>query len=218
MNRCVLAASLFALVALLSGCGVKQALHTAALEALAEAQGDAARLKEELKAEQAATDSAARDQARSEDEATAQSVLDQLRVPLEQPLAAGRLELRLREGRPVIDLPQDLLFASGHLELGEIGRDTIASVAAAFTQLPEASFEVTAHSDQEPDGGSGQEDSWALTTARAASVVRELVGGGIGPERLSATGLGAHRPRADNRSAEGRALNRRIEIQVQISP
>ena len=108
MNRCVLAASLFALVTLLSGCGVKQALHTAVLEALAEAQGDAARLKEELKAEQAATDSAARDQARSEDEATAQSVLDQLRVPLEQPLAAGRLELRLREGRPVIDLPQDL--------------------------------------------------------------------------------------------------------------
>lgn len=52
----------------------------------------------------------------------------------------------------------------------------------------------------------------ALSQERAQSVVNALTASGIDKKRLSATGWGQERPIADNRSEEGRAKNRRVEI------
>ena len=53
-----------------------------------------------------------------------------------------------------------------------------------------------------------------LSARRARSVVAWLVKRGIAPDRLEAKGLGRTRPVADNASAQGRALNRRVEVAV----
>jgi outer membrane protein OmpA-like peptidoglycan-associated protein len=51
-----------------------------------------------------------------------------------------------------------------------------------------------------------------LSTRRARSVVAWLVKGGIPAARLEARGYGRSRPLADNATAQGRALNRRVEV------
>ncbi len=51
-----------------------------------------------------------------------------------------------------------------------------------------------------------------LSQERAQSVVNALTASGIDKKRLSATGWGQEKPIADNRSEEGKAKNRRVEI------
>jgi OOP family OmpA-OmpF porin len=46
-------------------------------------------------------------------------------------------------------------------------------------------------------------------------VRRRLVSGGVAESRLMAEGYGEDRPIADNRTAEGRLRNRRVEFTVQ---
>jgi len=52
----------------------------------------------------------------------------------------------------------------------------------------------------------------ALSRDRAASVMRAVIAQGIDGKRLGARGLGAEVPVADNRTEEGRAKNRRVEL------
>jgi outer membrane protein OmpA-like peptidoglycan-associated protein len=54
----------------------------------------------------------------------------------------------------------------------------------------------------------------ALSQARAESVREALIERGVAASRLRAQGFGADQPLADNRGAEGRAKNRRIEFRV----
>lgn len=53
-----------------------------------------------------------------------------------------------------------------------------------------------------------------LSTRRAAAVKAYLVGKGIAANRITAEGRGEKQPVADNRTREGRARNRRVEIEV----
>ncbi len=57
-------------------------------------------------------------------------------------------------------------------------------------------------------------DNLALSKGRAVAVVNYLLNKGIRNERLSFKGLGETNPVADNKTEEGRALNRRTELSV----
>ena len=54
----------------------------------------------------------------------------------------------------------------------------------------------------------------ALSRRRAIAVMRWLVAHGVDERRLEARGFGPRRPIADNKTAEGRAKNRRVEFQI----
>lgn len=58
----------------------------------------------------------------------------------------------------------------------------------------------------------------ALSAARAAAVREALIARGIPAQRLESQGLGAEHPIASNRTAKGRARNRRIEFHVDLNP
>ncbi|NNJ66405.1 MAG: OmpA family protein, partial [Boseongicola sp.] len=51
-----------------------------------------------------------------------------------------------------------------------------------------------------------------LSARRAASVVGWLTENGIAPERLRPDGLGESEPVASNKTADGKALNRRVDV------
>jgi outer membrane protein OmpA-like peptidoglycan-associated protein len=57
-------------------------------------------------------------------------------------------------------------------------------------------------------------DNLILSKGRAVAVVNYLLNKGIRNERLSFKGLGEANPIADNKTEEGRALNRRTELSV----
>ena len=58
----------------------------------------------------------------------------------------------------------------------------------------------------------GQPSNQALSEKRAQAVVEEIVKEGVDGKRLSAAGFGQTRPIADNKTAEGKAKNRRVEL------
>jgi chemotaxis protein MotB len=135
---------------------------------------------------------------------------------LESQVASGQIEIaQLREGLRV-NVSQDVLFPSGSATLNTEGREVLLSVAKNLAELPYR-IEVEGHSDNVKISGAlvkRYPSNWELAGARAASVVRLFLESGIDGERLSAVSRGMYHPVAPNDSAEGRSLNRRIEIRL----
>lgn len=81
---------------------------------------------------------------------------------------------------------------------------------------PEKNNRIEGHTDNVPIGPrlkARYPTNWELGAARAVNVARFLQGeAGIDPLRLSAVSYGQYRPVASNKTAAGRARNRRIEI------
>ena len=87
------------------------------------------------------------------------------------------------------------------------------AVATAFKDLQGKNVIVAGFTDNVPiSGASGFMDNWALSTARAITVVRYLQSKGVSPSLLGAAGFSEYRPVAPNDSAANRSQNRRIEI------
>lgn len=77
---------------------------------------------------------------------------------------------------------------------------------------------IRMHTDNVPLSGGQFMDNWGLAAGRASSVVRELAASGLIDEsRLTALSKGESDPVADNATAEGRELNRRIEIEIDFA-
>jgi len=140
------------------------------------------------------------------------AIYRELKDRLRKMIDSEKLSVRIVRGRMVIDLKQDILFPSGKAEISPLGDETLSQVARALSAFPDRSFQVEGHTDNVPINSSRFPSNWALSTARAVAVVKLFVDQGMSPENLSAAGYGEHQPRADNASAEGQALNRRIEI------
>jgi chemotaxis protein MotB len=125
---------------------------------------------------------------------------------------AGRLSVSIIRGRLVINLPQDILFASGSASLGREGTQTLSEVASVLGEIEDRRFQVEGHTDDDPISTAQFPSNWELSAARALSVVKLLVDQGVAPEEISGAGYGEFHPVATNETREGKRLNRRIEI------
>lgn len=137
----------------------------------------------------------------------------QLERALAGPLADGRISLV--EGR--IGISGAVLFAPGSDQLHDEGRALVRSLAGPLTTYLAQRNEVlmvSGFTDDRAvrDGTRGVSDNWALSTQRALTVVRSLLQDGVPADAVFAAGFGPQRPVASNETAEGRALNRRVEI------
>jgi OOP family OmpA-OmpF porin len=99
-------------------------------------------------------------------------------------------------------------FATGKADLPADGQATVREIAAMLKAAPSLKIAVEGHTDNVGTAASNK----ALSENRARSVVSAIVASGIQANRLNAAGLGQERPIADNRSEEGRAKNRRVEL------
>ncbi|HKN38609.1 MAG TPA: flagellar motor protein MotB [Acidimicrobiia bacterium] len=121
-----------------------------------------------------------------------------------------RLEAR---GLVVTIVSDKVLFDPGQADLRPEGRDIVDKLAAAIGRLPNK-LSVEGHTDNTPISGR-YPSNWELSTARATTVLRELIEGhGISPARLQAAGYADERPVAGNATPEGRSANRRVELVV----
>ncbi len=127
---------------------------------------------------------------------------------------AGRLRVTITDGQMVVELPTDILFASGSASLSEEGERALAEVGAVLAAIPERRFQVAGHTDDVPIANATYPSNWELASARAITVLKTLVDAGVQAERVSAASYGETRPVASNETAEGREANRRIEIIV----
>ncbi|KXS37078.1 MAG: chemotaxis protein MotB [Halomonadaceae bacterium T82-2] len=104
-----------------------------------------------------------------------------------------------------------LLFGSGDAALTGGGREMINQLVAIL-QRYDGEISVEGHTDSVPIDTPRFPSNWELSSARATAILRYLVQAGIDPERLRAVGYADTRPLQSNRSAAGRAANRRVEV------
>lgn len=112
----------------------------------------------------------------------------------------------------VITLSGGVLFASNESTLLPAAVIKLNEVADALTKgNPDSNMTVEGHTDSQ-----GQRQyNMDLGQKRADAVKNQLVARGVAADRIKAIGIGPDRPIADNKTAEGRANNRRVEIIVE---
>ncbi|MDW7710132.1 MAG: OmpA family protein [Deferrisomatales bacterium] len=130
----------------------------------------------------------------------------------------GRVTISQLKGQLSVNLLDEILFDSGSAAVKAEGREVLARVGEVLKGLEDKAIVIEGHTDDRRISGELARvfpTNWELSTARATSVVRYLQeSAGIPPERLSAAGFGPYRPVGPNDTPEGRARNRRIEIQL----
>jgi len=125
---------------------------------------------------------------------------------------AGKLKVKIVDGRMVVVLATDILFASGSASLSKDGRSAIAEVAGVLKTIPQRAFQVEGHTDTVRIATAQYPSNWELAAARAITVLKTMVEAGLPAERVSAASFGETRPVGPNETQEGKAQNRRIEI------
>ncbi|CAN5923991.1 hypothetical protein BH11MYX4_BH11MYX4_65430 [soil metagenome] len=112
----------------------------------------------------------------------------------------------------VITLSGGVLFASNESTLLPAAVLKLNEVADALIKgNPDSNMTIEGHTDSQ-----GQRQyNMDLGQKRADAVKAQLVSRGVAADRIKSVGVGPDRPIADNKSAEGRANNRRVEIIVE---
>ena len=101
-------------------------------------------------------------------------------------------------------------FVPGSAELTPEAKGALDKAADALRGQAALKVEIGGHTDSTGD----PKKNTALSQARAESVKKYLAGKGVDAGRLGAKGYGSSQPIADNKTKDGRAQNRRVELKV----
>jgi OmpA-OmpF porin, OOP family len=99
-------------------------------------------------------------------------------------------------------------FETNKWDLKEDGLATVREIVAMLKSAPTLKLSIEGHTDNVGAPASNK----LLSENRARSVMKAVLAGGVAPGRVTAVGLGQENPIADNRTDEGRAKNRRVEL------
>jgi chemotaxis protein MotB len=125
---------------------------------------------------------------------------------------SNELQVFVKNGKVYVSLQENLLFPSGSAVVNQKGREALGTLAQVLNVNPDINVVVEGHTDSIPIRGK-YEDNWALSVARATSIVRILTDTyKVDPTRVTASGRSKFEPVDSNTTAEGRQRNRRTEI------
>lgn len=133
---------------------------------------------------------------------------EQLRSRLQAQLSQV-LETRDTARGLIVSMP-DVLFDFDKYTLKPDARERLAKISGIILAYPDLKLNIEGHTDSIGTDQYNQE----LSEKRAESVRGYLVSQGVKPDDVSAVGLGKANPVADNSTASGRKLNRRVEMIV----
>jgi len=154
---------------------------------------------------------------------TEKAVLDHTKAALQRAFATHddpvvsdpEIEVRVESRGLIISINSDeVLFAAGSAILRSQGQGILDRISTQIVALPNPVV-VEGHTDNVPITGT-YPSNWELSTARASSVLRDLMERHHLPTtRAGAAGFADQRPIATNTTSQGRAHNRRVEIVVE---
>jgi DNA-binding response OmpR family regulator/outer membrane protein OmpA-like peptidoglycan-associated protein len=144
--------------------------------------------------------------------------MDELQKKLEDALAL-QIDNRIISVAPnkegiVVSLREAGFFQSGSTQLGP---QTIPALAAIVKIIgPEKmDIRIEGHTDNVPIHNGKYDSNWELSTARATEIIKLFITKfALAPNRLSASGYAEYYPTASNDTAEGRAMNRRVDLVI----
>ena len=124
------------------------------------------------------------------------------------------LSVEQRDGKVYVSMENKLLFQSGSWSVGNTGKQALKQLGSVLAANPEIAVLIEGHTDSDPYiGNDNLSGNWDLSTKRATEIVKLLLKNNkIKAENLTAAGRGQHQPLATNKTAAGKAKNRRIEV------
>ncbi|MFL9832159.1 DUF5723 family protein [Flavobacterium sp. ST-87] len=106
------------------------------------------------------------------------------------------------------DFSKSVLFDSSKATIKPESHDKLEGIVNVMEEYNNANFKLEGHTDSTGNVAKNLQ----LSKDRAAAVKDYLISKGISADRLSSEGYGITKPIATNKTAEGRALNRRVEV------
>jgi chemotaxis protein MotB len=125
--------------------------------------------------------------------------------------ADERLDLSYDQREIRLEVRDDILFPLGSAELGAEGRALLTQLAGTLA-TEDLRISVEGHTDDLPIATERFPSNWELSSFRATTVARHLIGQGVPETRIRITGYADTRPRVANDSPANRARNRRVSI------
>jgi len=124
------------------------------------------------------------------------------------------LSVEQRGGKVYVSMENKLLFQSGSWSVASNGKQALKQLGNVLATNPEIAVLIEGHTDSDPYiGNDNLSGNWDLSTKRATEIVKLLLkNNSIKAENLTAAGRGQHQPLATNKTAVGKAKNRRIEV------
>ena len=135
---------------------------------------------------------------------------DKQEAQLREKLAHSGVEVE-RQGDTInLVVPGAISFATNSAQLTPNFYASLNQVAGSLKEFPDSNVQIVGHTDSTGPAAYNQQ----LSVNRANAVVVYLTAQGIDAQRMQALGMGPSQPVADNKTAEGRAQNRRVEIKI----
>lgn len=136
---------------------------------------------------------------------------DQQEAKLRQELLNSGVQVqRVGENQLMLRMENGIGFASDSYQLDYSIHNTLRGVARILVEYPDTSLVIDGYTDST----GGDSHNQTLSERRAESVRQFLVSQGVATGRAIARGYGERNPICSNSTKEGRACNRRVEIQI----
>ncbi|CAM4368324.1 flagellar motor protein MotB [Paenibacillus alkaliterrae] len=125
------------------------------------------------------------------------------------------LETKLNQSQLMITISDNALFAPAQASVKPESRELAVAIGKMLQNYPNYQVVVSGHTDNKPISNAFFKSNWDLSSMRSIRFMDILLENKqLKPERFSAIGYGEHRPIADNKTVEGRAKNRRVEVSI----
>ncbi|WP_346014568.1 flagellar motor protein MotB [Thiocystis violacea] len=146
--------------------------------------------------------------------ADAQEKAEELREALKKEIKEGLLEISTIDDQVIIRIREKGSFASASAQVSAAFRAVLTKIGDALNQV-DGKIIIAGHTDDIPIETLEFPSNWVLSAARAAAVAHTMTElGSVDPERIEIRAYGENRPLESNDTAEGRVMNRRVEIIV----
>jgi outer membrane protein OmpA-like peptidoglycan-associated protein len=137
--------------------------------------------------------------------------MEEQRVAMEQAAQGTGVKVaQTADNRLKLEIPSDVSFDTGRYDIKPPLRPVLDRFAATLNQNPVTHVTIIGHTDST---GSDAVNN-PLSVNRAAATRNYLSARGVASNRIAIDGRGSREPIADNATATGRAMNRRVEIFV----
>ena len=136
--------------------------------------------------------------------------MDKQKKELEESLPDATIET-VHNGEAIkVTFDSGILYATNSSTLGNASKSALRNLATSLKDNRDTNIKIVGYTDN-----TGRVDyNQILSEKRAKSVYDYLIEQGISTDRMVYEGRGVHDPVADNSTAEGRSLNRRVEILI----
>lgn len=155
-------------------------------------------------------------QAKDEEISKLQGTYEELEKKMQEEIKKGDIRLSQSGGRIKVDLVDKILFPQGDSDLSTGGGEVLSRVGEILANVKDKKIQVSGHTDDVPISDKLKDKyptNWDLAAARAINVVRYLQEKAKVPgQNLVVAAYGPYEPISSNKTASGRARNRRIEI------